>query len=89
MANSTLSLLNSKLGRHNEALALREMNLKARRRLLPEHDAEIGFAMMQLGATYCNLQRYDDAIALLDKTLEFFGRVLPENHSAIGDLCRC
>jgi hypothetical protein len=44
------------------------MNLEARRRVLPENDNEIGFAMMQLGATYYNLQRYDDAVALLDKT---------------------
>jgi len=77
MAISTLSLLYSMLGRHNEALELREMNLEARRRVLPENDTEIGFAMMQLGATYYNLQRYDDAVVLLDKTLDFFRRVLP------------
>ena len=62
------------------------MNLEARRRVLPENDAEIGFAMMQLGVTYYNLQRFDDAVALLDKTLDFFRRVLPDNHSAIGDI---
>jgi len=54
--------------------------------VLPENDTEIGFAMMQLGATYYNLQRYDDAVVLLDKTLDFFAEFFPDNHSARGDI---
>jgi|LauGreDrversion4_1035100.scaffolds.fasta_scaffold1823854_1 hypothetical protein len=39
---STLGVVYSKLGRHSDALALREKNLEVKRRLLPESNSEIG-----------------------------------------------
>ena len=81
------------LGRHEEALRLKEETLAFRKRVLPADHPDIATSMNNLAATYGALGRHEEALRLQDETLAFRKRVLPADHpdiaTSMGHLAYC
>jgi tetratricopeptide (TPR) repeat protein len=65
------------LGRHAEALDLKEQALAFRRRVLPADHPHIASAMNNTANSYSALGRHAEALDLFEQALAFHRRVLP------------
>ena len=80
-----LATTHGDLGRHEDALRMKEETLAFRRRILPEDHPDIGQSSGQLAITYGDLGRHGDALRMKEETLAFRRRILPEDHP---DICQ-
>jgi tetratricopeptide (TPR) repeat protein len=74
---SNLASTYSDLGRHQDALKMKEDTLEFQRRVLPPDHPDIGLSMSNLAATYFDLGRHADALKMQENVLAFQARVLP------------
>ncbi len=68
------------LGRHLEALRLREETLEIQKRVLPKEYPDTLNSMQNLANSYAALDRNIEAFRLREETLEILKRVLPKDH---------
>ena len=59
------------LGRHDDALRLKEETLALRKRILPADHPDIAWSMSNLASTYSELGRHEDALRLKEKELAY------------------
>ena len=78
LANTYLAL-----GRHQDALAMREKTLEFQRRVLPENHPEIGLSCFHLGISCHNVGDLHRALQFAREALRIFQATLPPSHSHV------
>ncbi|HEY7118127.1 MAG TPA: tetratricopeptide repeat protein, partial [Tepidisphaeraceae bacterium] len=68
------------VGRHDEALKLREQTLAAKKRVLPPDHPDMLFSSQNLAASYEAVGRYSEALKLDEETLAACKRVFAADH---------
>ena len=86
---NNLAITYSALGRHKDALQMREETLAFSRRILPEDHPHIAMSMGNLAIMHDNLGRHEDALRMMEDTLALFRRTLPEDHPHIAFAIEC
>ena len=77
---NNLAATYTSLGRHQEALVMREKTLEFQRRVLPENHPDMGIACVNLGACYANFGDMHRALPLAREALRIFQATLPPLH---------
>ena len=70
----------SALGRHQDALAMREKTLEFRRRVLPENHPDIGLACFHLGISCHEVGDLHRALQFAREALRILQATLPPSH---------
>jgi hypothetical protein len=68
------------LGRHHDALVLREKTLEFFRRVLPENHQQIGISCLNLGVSYCESGNVHRAMERAREALRILQATLPPSH---------
>jgi len=80
------ALSHSELGRHAEALDLRQQALAVYRRVLPADHPDIAKAMKDIANSKSELGRHVEALDLFEQALAVYQRVLPADHPDIASI---
>ena len=70
----------SALGRHQDALVMKEKTLEFLRRVLPENHSDIRIACLSLGISYAMVSVLHRAIPFAREMLRAFQATLPPSH---------
>ena len=82
---SNLALTYSDLGRHQDALAMREKTLEFRRRVLPENHPDIGTSCLHIGISCEMVGDLPRALQFAREALCMFQATLPPSHPRVKE----
>ena len=77
---SNLANTFSKLGRHEDALAMQEKTLDFQRRVLPAHHTSLGVACFNISISHENMGNLHSAIEMAHEALRIFQATLPPSN---------
>ena len=83
IAMGNLAATYSALGRHQDALVLKEKTLDFRRRVLPENHPDIGTSCFNISLSYHQFGDSHRAIARAREALRIFQAALPPSHPSV------
>jgi tetratricopeptide (TPR) repeat protein len=97
---SNLALTYSYIGRHHDALVMREETLEFLRRVLPENHPDIGTVCLNLGKSYRKFGDFNRALKVAREALQIYQPTLPPSdprykaaqellRQCEGDVARC
>ena len=77
---SNLANTFSKLGRHEDALAMQEKTLDFQRRVLPANHTSLGIACFNISISHENMGNLHSAIEMAHEALRIFQATLPPSN---------